>query len=82
MLSGKNLIAGEPADSPDGTFTARGNLATVEEASSALVERAVAAAAGAFDTYRRLPAEARAAFLDAIAMIGVGIDGTYVARLW
>src|SRR6186997_458457 len=67
MITGKNLIAGEAADTADGTFTATGNLAAFEEASSSLVDRAVTAAAGAFDEYRRLPAEVRAAFLDTIA---------------
>ena len=67
MLTGKNLIAGEPADAADGTFTARGELARFEEASSAHVDRAVDAAAHAVDAYRRLPAEARATFLEGIA---------------
>jgi acyl-CoA reductase-like NAD-dependent aldehyde dehydrogenase len=67
MVTGKNLIAGEPAGGADGTFTAGGSLATFDEASTAMVDRAVDAAAGAFEAYRRLPAEARAAFLDAIA---------------
>ena len=73
MLTGKNLIAGEAADTADGTFTAAGNLAVFAEASTALVERAGDAAAGAFDDYRRLPAEVRAAFLDNIA---AGIEGS------
>ena len=55
MLTGKNLIAGQAVDAVDGTFTAGGSLATFEEASSALVNRAVDAAAAAFDEYRRLP---------------------------
>jgi NADP-dependent aldehyde dehydrogenase len=67
MVTGKNLIAGEVVDAVDGTFTAGGALATFDEASNALVDRAVEAAAGAFDEYRRLPAEVRAAFLDSIA---------------
>ena len=67
MVTGKNLIAGTIVDAADGTFNAAGSLAAFEEASSALVERAVDAAAGAYDAYRRLPAETRAAFLDAIA---------------
>ena len=67
MLTGKNLIAGQDVDAVDGTFTAGGSLATFEEASSALVNRAVDAAAAAFEEYRRLPAEVRAAFLDSLA---------------
>ena len=67
MLNGKNVIAGEPADSNDGAFTAGGALARFEEASIALVHRAVDAAAMAFDVYRRLPAETRAQLLDGIA---------------
>jgi 2,5-dioxopentanoate dehydrogenase len=67
MLTGKNLIACEPADSPDGRFTAGGALAEFEEASVALVERAAAAAENAWPEYRRLPAEARADVVDRIA---------------
>src|SRR6476646_4701739 len=67
MLSGKNLIAGEPVDAADGIFTARGALAQFEEASSAHVDRALDAAAQGFDAYRQLAAESRAAFLDRIA---------------
>src|SRR5215212_5268339 len=60
MLSGKNLIAGDPVGAADGTFTAGGSLAQFEEASSALIDRACDAAARAFDPYRRLPASAPA----------------------
>ena len=67
MLTGKNLVAGEPVEAAHGSFTARGALAYFEEASSAHVDRGVAGAAGAFETYRRVPADARAAFLDRIA---------------
>jgi len=67
MFTGKNLIAGEPVDTADGTFAARGGLADFEETSSALIDRALDAAARAFDGYRRTPAEVRAAFLDRIA---------------
>ena len=49
MVTGKNLIGGEAVEAGDGTFTAGGNLATFEESSSALVNRAVAAAADAFE---------------------------------
>jgi alpha-ketoglutaric semialdehyde dehydrogenase len=67
MLIGKNLIAGEPVDATDASYTARGALAQFEEASSAHVDRALEAAAHAFDSYRALPPDARAAFLDRIA---------------
>jgi NADP-dependent aldehyde dehydrogenase len=67
MLTGKNLIACEPSDSGDGHFTAGSALSDFEEASLALVDRAVAAAESASQEYRRLSAEARAAFLDSIA---------------
>ena len=74
VLIGKNLIAAEPVDAADGTYTAGGALAQFEEASSALVDGAVDAAARAFDAYRQLPAETRAAFLDGIATTLEGDD--------
>ena len=74
MLTGKNLIAGEPVESADGTFTAGGELARFEEASAAHLDRALNAATGAFDAYRRLPADTRAAFLDRIAAAIEGND--------
>jgi NADP-dependent aldehyde dehydrogenase len=67
MLTGKNLIACEPADSGDGHFTAGSAPGDFEEASPALVDRAVAAAESASQEYRRLSAEARAGFLESIA---------------
>jgi len=67
MLTGKNLVAGEAVDAADVRFTAAGALAHFEEASHAHVDSAADAAAGAFDAYRRMPADARAAFLDRIA---------------
>ena len=42
MLTGKNLIAGEPSDSADGRFTARGALAEFDEASGTHVDDALA----------------------------------------
>src|SRR5688500_17603062 len=75
MLTGKNLIAGEPADSADGRFTARGTLAEFEEASAAHVDRALEAAEQASHEYRGLPAESRAAFLDRIAEAILQADG-------
>ncbi|HEY1305456.1 MAG TPA: aldehyde dehydrogenase (NADP(+)) [Vicinamibacterales bacterium] len=67
MLTGKNLIAGEPVDSTDGCFSARGALAQFEEASAGHVDRALDASEHAFHDYRRVPALARARFLDRIA---------------
>jgi 2,5-dioxopentanoate dehydrogenase len=67
MLTGKNLIACEPVDCADGRYTACGALAEFEEASSELINRALAAAEGASQEYRRLSAETRAGFLDRIA---------------
>jgi alpha-ketoglutaric semialdehyde dehydrogenase len=75
VLTGKNLIAGELADSTEGRFTAPGALAEFEEASNAHVDRALAAAAQAAPGYRRFPAEARAAFLDRIAEAIERADG-------
>src|SRR5688572_13674217 len=65
--TGKSLIACTSVDSADGQFTASGALARFEEASAAHVDQALEAAALAFDEYRRLPADARATFLDRIA---------------
>ena len=67
MLTGKNLIACQPAESTAGRFTAGGALAEYEEASGAHVDRALDAAATAGDDYRRRDAGARAALLDRIA---------------
>jgi len=67
MLTGKNLVAGETVDSADGRFAAVGALAHFDEASRAHVDSAADAAAGAFDAYRAMPADARATFLDRIA---------------
>ena len=67
MLTGKNLVAGETVEAADGRFTAGGALAHFEEASRAHVDAAVDAAVGAFDAYRRMPADRRAAFLEQVA---------------
>ena len=66
-LTGKNLIACAPVDSADGQFTAGGALARVEEASAAHVGQALEMADHALQDYRRLTADARAAFLERIA---------------
>src|SRR5687767_5132845 len=75
MLTGKSFIACAPSDSTDGRFTARGELAEFEQASPAQVDRALDAAAQAADTYRQLPASARAAFLDRVADEIERVDG-------
>src|SRR5688500_19492710 len=75
MLIGKNLIAGVPSDSANGRFTAGGALAEFEEAAAAHGDDAREAAEEAAHEYRRLPAEARAAFLDRIADQIEGADG-------
>jgi 2,5-dioxopentanoate dehydrogenase len=67
VLTGKNLVAGTAVDAADGRFTAAGTLAHFEEATGAHVDAAAEAAAGAFDAYRAIPADARAAFLERIA---------------
>ena len=67
MLTGKNLIAGEPVDSAHGRFTAGGTLTEFEEASAAHIDRALAEAEGASHPYRHMPVAQRAAFLDRIA---------------
>ena len=67
MVTGKNLIGGDAVDGTDGTFTAAGAVARFEEASAMHVDRALDAAAHAFETYRHVDADARAAFLDRIA---------------
>lgn len=72
---GRSLIAGEAVASSAGTFTAGGEQGAFEEASLELVDRAAGAAAETFPVYRRLPAEARAGFLDAIASAIEGSDG-------
>lgn len=67
MLSGRNLIAGEPADSSGDRFTAPGALGEFDEASGTHVDRALGAAADASRDYRRLSPDARAQFLERIA---------------
>jgi len=67
MLTGKNLIAGQPVDSADGRFTASGIGAVFEEASSVHVDRALEAAAHASRDYRQVAPERRAEFLDRMA---------------
>jgi NADP-dependent aldehyde dehydrogenase len=67
VLTGKNLIAGEPVDASEGRFSSGGTLAPFEEATSAHVDRALADAEQASREYRGLPAGQRARFLDCIA---------------
>ena len=66
-LTGKSLVAGEPVASAEGTFTAGGRLAQFEEASAAVVDRALDAADDAAGEYRRCSAEERAGFLERMA---------------
>ena len=74
-MTGQSLIAGEPANSHEGHFTAGGALAEFEEASAALVDRALDASDSAFHDYRRLQANDRAGLLDRIAQEIDAIDG-------
>jgi len=67
MLTGKNVIACEPVDTADGRFSASGALAQFDEASADHVDQALDASEQAFYEYRRVPADARARFLDCIA---------------
>lgn len=72
-LHGKQIIAGETVAAGTQTFLGRNaasgeaTTAPVHEATTAEVERALRAAEAAFDDYRGLPAERRAAFLAAVA---------------
>ena len=75
MLTGKSLIAGRPADSTDGRFTAPGAVAAFEEASDTHVDRALDAAEQAFHEYRQKSADTRAGLLDQIAEQIETIDG-------
>ena len=75
MLTGKNLIAGEPADSTGGRFTACAALAEFDEASNTHVDAALTAAARAARDYRAVPAVTRAAFLDRVADAIAQADG-------
>jgi NADP-dependent aldehyde dehydrogenase len=67
ILTGRNLIATEPAEPSRQRFTAPGALAEFDESSPADVDAALAAADGAFQQFRRTSAEVRATFLDRIA---------------
>jgi alpha-ketoglutaric semialdehyde dehydrogenase len=66
-LTGKNLIAGVAIDSAAGTFAGPGLPGVVEEATAAHIDAALAAAELAFQEYRAVPAERRAALLEQIA---------------
>jgi 2,5-dioxopentanoate dehydrogenase len=68
MITGKNFVAGAFVDATEGSFAAAGHVATFEEASAAHVESAVDSATHAFDSYRQLPADTRAAFLERVAL--------------
>src|SRR5690606_31732597 len=83
---GKSLIAGQPGEAGGARFRAR-NPATgaslepeFHEALAAEAARAVDAAEDAFTEYRRLPAEARARFLDSIAAEIEALGDTLIER--
>jgi NADP-dependent aldehyde dehydrogenase len=65
-LHGKNIIAGRPADSAEGRFTARGRLAQFQEAGQTHIDLAFSAAEEAFHAGRRIPAARRAEFIERI----------------
>ena len=67
-LTGKNLIAGAALDLHAGTFAASGTSALVDEAAAGHIDAALEAADRAFDEYRTVPADQRAAFLEQIAV--------------
>lgn len=67
-LTGKNLIAGAEVDSDAGTFAASAPPGLFDEASAAHIAAALEAADRAFEHYRTLPADQRAALLDQIAV--------------
>src|SRR5258707_11677742 len=81
-LHGKSLIAGQPAQTSARAFHAISPLDSSElepafhESVSEDVNRALAHAEEAFATYRRVGAEARAAFLERIAeeILAIGDD--------
>jgi 2,5-dioxopentanoate dehydrogenase len=66
QLHGKNIIAGETVASTAGSFTARGELAAFEQATESHVHSALEAAGNAFQEYRKVSPERRAAFLERI----------------
>jgi 2,5-dioxopentanoate dehydrogenase len=85
-LLGTSLVPGSSPEETGSTFTAV-NPATgdvlepdFQEASPATVERAVAAARQAFETYRDTPPADRASFLRAIADELVGLDDMLISR--
>lgn len=67
-LTGKNLIAGTPVDSHAGRFPATGALGHVEEASAEHVDLALQAADRAFQAFRKVAPDQRAALLEQIAV--------------
>ncbi|HQR32430.1 MAG TPA: aldehyde dehydrogenase (NADP(+)) [Blastocatellia bacterium] len=85
-LNGKNIIAGKAVDADGEKFPAyapaEGNYIEpqFEEASADHVNRALVAAEEAFHSYRKLPAENRAAFLDAIADEILAIGDALIER--
>ncbi|MGD9904179.1 MAG: aldehyde dehydrogenase (NADP(+)) [Vicinamibacterales bacterium] len=66
-VTGQQLIAGVPVEPSADRFTAHGAPGAVDEASAAHVDQALRAAEQAFDDYRHLAADRRAALLEGIA---------------
>lgn len=85
-IHGQNIIAGKAVDADGEKFPAyapaTGNYIEpqFEEASADHVNQALVAAEAAFHTYRKLPAESRAAFLDAIADEILAIGDALIER--
>jgi NADP-dependent aldehyde dehydrogenase len=85
-LTGQNLLAGTAATTGDRKFTTKHRLTgealspEFTEATSADVDRAVEAAAAAFDDYSRRSPEERAAFLDRIADEIVALGDELIQR--
>src|SRR5947207_10048937 len=85
-LHGKNLVAGRLYAAETTTFTAINPTTGQElpprfyEATGVEVDEAVGAAQEAFETYRRLPAEAIADFLDAVAQAIMALGDELLKR--
>lgn len=85
-LHGQNIIAGKAVDADGEKFPAfapaEGNYIEpqFEEASAEHVNQALSAAEEAFHSYRKLPAENRAAFLEAIADEILAIGDALIER--
>ncbi len=85
-ITGQNLIANQPSTESADTFTAT-NPATGEslapefhESTAAEIDRAVAAAADAFDAFRKTTPEERALFLETIADEAIALGDAFLER--